>query len=117
MFWRQRDYTRREPVVLCFVKNWVCRVQLPSGTFSLQNLLILVENRICCLQMHHKSSAPYRVVFVLLKIFSSITLKGTQMQRNAFPASENIEENLDQFKYPYMHPHMDTEISLVFMTI
>lgn len=39
------------------------------------------------------------------------------MQRNAFPASENIEENLDQFKYPYMHPHMDTEISLVFMTI
>lgn len=39
------------------------------------------------------------------------------MERNAFPASENMEENLDQFKYTYMHPHMDTKILLVFVTI
>lgn len=39
------------------------------------------------------------------------------MERNVFPASENIEENLDQFKYTNMYPRMDTEIFLVFMTI
>lgn len=54
---------------------------------------------------------------MLLKVISSITLKGIQIERNAFPASENIEENLDQFKYTNIHPCMDTEILLVFMTI
>lgn len=38
---------------------------------------------------------PYRVVFVLLKIISSITLKCVQTERNVFPASEGVEENPD----------------------
>lgn len=36
---------------------------------------------------------PYRVVLVLLKITSRITLKCIQKERNAFPASERVEEN------------------------
>lgn len=35
------------------------------------------------------------------------------MERNAFSASENTEENLDQFKYT----NTDTEILLTFMAI
>lgn len=67
MLWRRRDYTRHEPVLLCFVKNWVCRVQLPSGMFSLQNLFTLVENRIYCPQLHHESSTPIQHSIYVIK--------------------------------------------------
>lgn len=41
MLWMQWDYTRDifGPSVFC--KNWVCRANLPSGRFSLQNLFTL----------------------------------------------------------------------------
>lgn len=91
MFWRQMDYTRREPVLLCFVKSWVCRIQLPSGTFSLQNLFTLVQNKIYCPQLHHESSAPKQRRICNIKNISSIALKCLERKRDDFLPQKAFE--------------------------
>lgn len=85
------DYTRREPVLLCFVKNWVCRIQLPSGTFSLQNLFTSVQNKIYCPQLHCESSTPKQGHICNIKTISSIVLKYLEMQRDNFLPQKAFE--------------------------